>query len=119
MQLMTQDTAAVVLPSVDSSVRRLARFFPSTTPVRFPVRVTGKGTRVEDLREQTRIEFGSADTVLFGCELPLELNDLVFLRSPDKSFEAEAIVVAMLYCNGGRAVAARFTSEVPNWIIKP
>lgn len=118
MQVVEQDLSAPVLPTTASSVFRLAKFFPKATPMRISVRVTGKGTRIENLTEKTRIEYGAADAVVFGSALPLELNDVLHLQNSDGSLAVEAVVVAMLYCEGGRAIAARFLSETPNWIHK-
>jgi hypothetical protein len=118
MQLVEQEFGAAVLPTAASSVLKLARFFPKAAPMRIPVRVTGKGSRIEDLTERTRIEYRAADAVVFGSALPLELNDVLHLQNSDGSFEVEAVVVAMLYCEGGRAIAARFLSEIPDWTHK-
>jgi hypothetical protein len=71
------------------------------------------------LEEQTVVEFGTAREVLFSCTLPLEFEDRVRLMNSDGSFDAQAIVVAVRYHGGGKAVAARFVGDVENWIIKP
>ncbi len=65
------------------------------------------------------IEFGTAREVLFSSTLPLEFEDQVQLVNSDGSLDARAIVVAVRYHGGGKAVAARFIGEVGNWIIKP
>jgi hypothetical protein len=100
-----------------SAVSRLARFFPEATPVRIPVSVSRRGNgRAES--ETTVIEFGTAREVLFACRLPLEFADKVRLQNSDGSLAADAWVVAVQYHNGQAAVAARFTQEVANWVIK-
>lgn len=71
------------------------------------------------LQEQTVIEFGTAREVLFALTLPLEFEDRVRLRNSDGSFDARATIVAVRYDSGRKAVAARFTENVENWIIKP
>ena len=65
------------------------------------------------------IEFGTAREVLFSSTLPLEFEDQLQLVNSDGSLDARAIVVAVRYHDGRKAVAARFVGEVGNWIIKP
>ena len=111
----------------DSSVGCLARFFPAGTPVRLPVTVVLEAGE----SEQTVIEFGTAEEVLFASALPLEFGQRVRVCNGDASLDAEAYIVAMQYPpqhakvgtgvsvpNGHTAVAARFTEQVSNWIIK-
>ena len=71
------------------------------------------------LQEQTVIEFGTAQEVIFASSLPLEFEDRVRLTNSDGSLDARATVVAVRYHEGRKAVAARFLGEVGNWIIKP
>jgi hypothetical protein len=100
-------------------VVKLAQLFPSATPVRIPVRVTTLGAGRRRLQEQTVIEFGTAHEVLFASTLPLEFEDRVRVLNSDGSLDACATVVAVRYHDGRKAVAARFITEVGNWIIKP
>ena len=65
------------------------------------------------------IEFGTAREVLFSSTLPLEFADRLTLKNSDGTLNAEASVVALQYTSGRTAVAARFTQEVSNWIVKP
>jgi hypothetical protein len=51
--------------------------------------------------------------------LPLEFADKLRLRNSDGTLDTEACVVAVQYNGGRTAVAARFTGEVANWIVKP
>lgn len=109
------------LPSAanSSSVGKLAEFFPDAVAVRIPVRVTGLGSRGSSpLSENTIIEFGTPQEVLFSSSLPLEFEDRVKLENADGSLKAEASVVALQYQSGSTAVAARFAGVVHNWIIK-
>jgi len=105
-----------------SFVGKLAEFFPDAVAVRIPVRITGLGARGssagEALSENTVIEFGTPQEVLFASALPLEFEDKLKLENADGSLQAEASVVAVQYQNGRTAVAARFTGAVANWIIK-
>ena len=77
------------------------------------------GAAAGRLQEQTVIEFGTAQEVLFALTLPLEFEDRVRLVNSDGSLDTHATVVAVRYHEGRKAVAARFAGEVANWIIKP
>jgi len=111
---------AAVSSAGESSVGKLAQFFPDAVAVRIPVRVTGLGSHGtapagSALQENTVIEFGTPDEVLFASSLPLEFEDRVRLES---SLKTEASVVAVQYHHGRIAVAARFVRALANWIIK-
>jgi hypothetical protein len=108
-----------VRTGADSAVARLARFFPSASPVRLPVFLTRLGVGGGALNENIVIEFGTPKEVLFATELPLEFADELRLENSDRSFAAEVSVVAVQYQSGKTVVAARFMREVPNWIVKP
>ena len=123
-------------------VSRLARFFPDATPVRIPVRVSrnqeesgidlraNEEKLLDNLRkgagadnpwqplQETVIEFGTPQEVLFVVAQPLEFADQLLLESRDGSFCAEASVVAVQYHPERTVVAARFLKPVPNWIVK-
>ena len=100
-----------------SAISRLARFFPEATPVRIPVSVSSRSNGKAQ-SEATVIEFGTTREVLFSCRLPLEFADKVRLQNADGSLQTDAWVVAVHYHQGQAAVAARFTQEVANWVIK-
>jgi hypothetical protein len=102
----------------ESSTAKLAKFFPEASPVRIPIRLTrvaGEG----NASESTVIEFGTTREVLFSSTLPLEFADMLRLQNSDGTLDAEASVVALQYAPGRTAVAARFTQDVSNWIVKP
>lgn len=99
----------------DTSVGHLAQFFPAATPVRFPVNIIAAAGE----SEQTIIEFGTSREVLFASRLPLEFGQRVRLRNLDASLDVEACIVAMRLHSGRTAVAAQFTRDVANWIVKP
>jgi hypothetical protein len=103
----------------ESSTRKLAKFFPSAIQVRIPVRLTRLGTATTTFSESTVIEFGTAHEVLFDSTLPLEFADRLHVRNADGTLDTEVCVVALQYNGGHAAVAARFTREVANWIVKP
>jgi hypothetical protein len=50
--------------------------------------------------------------------LPLDFEDRVHLENSDGSLNVEAEIVAMQVHQGKTAVAARFSRNVTNWIIK-
>lgn len=103
----------------ESSTTKLAKFFPHATPVRIPVRLTRLGDASMVSSESTLIEYGTPREVLFSSTLPLEFADKLRLRNSDGSLDVEACVVALQYHGAHSAVAARFTHEVNNWIVKP
>lgn len=103
----------------EQSVAKLAQLFPDAYPVRIPVEVTAlRAAGGRGLNENTLIEFGTATEILFTSALPLEFDDRVRVKNSDGSLEADAAVIAVQYHEGRKAVAARFTAKVGNWIIK-
>jgi hypothetical protein len=113
-----QPAAAHARSQPDSPTAKLAKFFPDATPVRIPVQLSRVGNAEQASSESTVIEFGTPREVLFASALPLEFADKVRLRNSDGTLDAEACVVAVQYNSGRTAVAARFTRQVPNWIVK-
>jgi hypothetical protein len=105
-------------PAQESTTAKLAKFFPEATPVRIPVQLTRVAGEGKAFSESTVIEFGTPHEVLFASSLPLEFADTLRLRNSDGTLDAEACVVAVQYNSGRTAVAARFTQEVRNWIVK-
>lgn len=116
---MSRETGSTSLATAETCVEKLAQLFPTALPVRIPVRVTAFSSGRRRLHEQTMIEFGTAQEILFASKLPLEFEDRVRLENSDGSLNTRAIVVAVRYHGGRKAVAARFLGEVENWIIKP
>jgi hypothetical protein len=100
----------------ESSVDRLARFFPDAMPVRIPIRVVNSSRA--DWNESTVIEFGTPAEVLFASTLPLEFGDRVRVENANGSLSAELSIVAVQYEEGRTAVAGRFVGEISNWIFK-
>ncbi len=103
--------------SSESNTAKLARFFPQATPVRVPVHLTRMGESTA-FSETTVIEFGTVREVLFASALPMEFGDKVRVQNSDGTLDAEACIVAVQYNGGRTAVAARFSRDVPNWIVK-
>ena len=130
-----QATARELEPDI---VSRLARFFPDATPVRIPIKLSrsqssnngngsgnGNGDQTADepatenvFFQDTIIEFGTPQEVLFVLDRPLQFADRVLVESNDGSLHAEAFVVAVQYHLERTAVAVRFLKHVPNWIVK-
>jgi hypothetical protein len=115
-------------------VGRLARFFPEASPVRIPIKLSrarsnGNGNDASNASvnnnenenvyfQDTVIEFGTPNEVLFVVNRPLEFADRVLVESNDGSLHAEASVVAVQYRPERTVVAVRFLKNVPNWIVK-
>jgi hypothetical protein len=116
--LSRQAAAARARVTPESTTARLAKFFPEATPVRIPVQLTRIAGEGKGSSESTVIEFGTPREVLFASTLPLEFADVLRLRNSDGTLDAEACVVAVQYNAGRTAVAARFTQQVTNWIVK-
>jgi hypothetical protein len=116
---VSKPAAASASSNRESSTSRLAKFFPNAAPVRIAVRLTRLGSASNTCSESTVIEFGTPQEVLFASTLPLEFADKLRLRNSDGTLDTEACVVALQYNGGRSAVAARFTQEVANWIVKP
>jgi len=117
--LVSKPAAVAASINRESSTSKLAKFFPHATPVRISVRLTRLGSASAICSESTVIEFGTSHEVLFASTLPLEFADRLRLRNSDGTLDTEACVVALQYNGGRTAVAARFTQEVANWIVKP
>ena len=115
---MSGEATAAARHVGESPVEKLAKFFPNPAPLRIAVRLLQTAGEQRSA-ETTVIEFGTAREVLFACTQPLEFGDLIRLRNSDGSLDVEASVVAVQYHQGQTAVAARFTREVANWIVKP
>jgi hypothetical protein len=103
--------------SAESSTAKLAKFFPESTPVRIPIHLTRMGDSTA-FSETTVIEFGTPREILFASTLPMEFGDKLRIQNSDGTLDAEACVVAVQYNAGRTAVAARFTRDVVNWIVK-
>src|SRR5438270_97893 len=56
--------------------------------------------------------------VIFRCAVPMEFGDRVRLTNRDGSLDTEAEITAVQIGVSETLVAARFVTEIPNWIIK-
>jgi hypothetical protein len=106
-----------VLDARDGELERLAQFFPDGMRVKMPVQVVRLPLGSSDSMA-TVLEYGTSREVIFRCELPVEFGDRVRLTNKDRSLDAEAEVTAVQIGASETLVAARFTAEIPNWIIK-
>jgi hypothetical protein len=95
---------------------QLSRFFPQTKAVRIPVLVICARGGKTRLREATVVEFGSREHAIFLSTLPLEFDDHVRLEASRQESPAEALVVAVQYHEGRKAVAVRFTKGPCDWV---
>jgi hypothetical protein len=100
----------------ESPTSKLAKFFSDASPVRIPVQLTR--IDADGACENTVIEYGTPREILFASRLALQFADLLRVQNSDGSLDVEASVVALQYNGGRTAVAARFTRDVPNWILK-
>jgi hypothetical protein len=116
---VTERVAIASAADSQTCVEKLAHLFPKASRVRLPVRVMTTSTGRQSLQEHTVIEFGTSQEVLFSSTLPLEFEDRIRVVNSDGSLDASAKVVAVRYHDGAKAVAARFVTQVENWIIKP
>jgi hypothetical protein len=112
--LPAQSTATQARESV---VPRLAKFFPAASPIRLPVQLK-RETGLQPGEESTVIEFGTAREIFFASALPLDFAEKLRVQNSDRSLDVEVQVVAVQYHEGKLAVAARFLSDVSNWILK-
>jgi hypothetical protein len=96
---------------------RLAQFFPHGTRVNMPVEVAPLPAELS-APIATVLEYGTAREVIFRCPVPLEFGGHVRLRNKDGSFDIEAEIMAVQIGASETLIAARFTKELSNWIIK-
>lgn len=106
-----------ILGSANGDLERLAQFFPDGTRVKMPVQVVRLPLGSSE-EMATVLEYGTSREVIFRCELPVEFGDRVRLTNKDRSLDAEAEVTAVQIGASETLVAARFTADIPNWIIK-
>ena len=88
--------------------------------MRIPVQIAPmvEGGATSNFSESTVVEFGTSREVLFASKTPLEFADHLRLRTSDGALDVEVTVVAVQYQPGKTLVAARFRTDVPNWIVK-
>jgi hypothetical protein len=98
---------------------QLAKFFPTLTIVRVPVRVSSLRSGQSKLQESTVLEFGAGEIAIFLSNLPIEFDDRVRLSREDGRQSVEAAVIALQYHQGRKAVAVRFLNGACDWMRQP
>jgi hypothetical protein len=98
---------------------QLARFFPKAAAVRVPVQATALTSSSVPLREATVVEYYEPEHAIFVSCLPLEFDDGVKLERDPPGNAKHAVVVAVQYHGGRKAVAVRFTDGPCTWVMEP
>jgi hypothetical protein len=115
-----RQVADVAVTSAEGNcAERLSRFFPQAKPVRRPVQVSSLRPGNSRLRESTVVEFGGPLYAILLTTLPLEFDDRVKLQGDTPGRVAEAVVIAVQYHEGRKAVAVRFSDGPCDWITQP
>lgn len=116
--MVSRQTNVASQAAESPSVKGLAQFFTDAVPLRLPV-IVRIADGAEEMAETTVIEFGTPREVLFRSRLPMEFGTRLELKTSDGALHAEALVIAMQYREGAEtAIAARFCSNLANWIVK-
>lgn len=108
-----------VLDQQSGCVEQLAHFFSQALPVRIPVQVTAVRRGGVKLRDAAVLEFAAPEHAIFVSSLPLEFDDHVCLQRAPHGPAADAVVIAVHYHDGQKAVAVRFSQGPCNWITQP
>lgn len=116
---MRQSSGLTLTANEQTCAEQLARFFPLAKRVRIPVRVISLRGGRTGLREATVVEFGGREHAIFLSTLPLEFDDRVRIDTEREGIPAEAVVVAVQYHEGRKAVAVRFSHGPCEWVAQP
>lgn len=103
----------------ESCAERLAGFFPGVQSVRIPVQVTALRGGSTRLREAVVLEFAALHHAIFLTGLPLEFDDRVRLEGSRKGYTTDAVVVAVQYHDGRKAIAVKLLRGPCNWMMQP
>jgi hypothetical protein len=98
---------------------RLAKFFPALPAIRIPVLVQSLRPGPAKLRESAVLEFGAPEYAIFLSTLPLEFDERIRLTREGLGRPAEAVVIALQYHEGRKAVAVRFLEGRCDWMTQP
>jgi len=98
-------------------LERLAQFFPDGTRLKVPVLVARLPLGSSESMA-TVLEYGTSREVIFRCAVPMEFGEHVRLTNRDGSLDTEAEITAVQTGVSETLVAARFVTDIPNWIIK-
>lgn len=114
-----RSSGAVVTDREMGCAEQLARFFPLAIAVRVPVQVTAlRGSNMK-LREAAVLEFATPELAIFLSALPLEFDDRVRLEPNRGAPTVDAVVIAVQYHEGRKAVAVRFGEGPCDWVLQP
>ena len=98
---------------------QLARFFPTLSTLQIPIKVSPLRPGPAKLQEATVVEYGTSEFAIFVSALPLEFDDRVRIARDGRGRPAEAVVIALQYHAGRKAVAVRFLEGPCDWMTKP
>lgn len=108
-----------VIAGQNGGCEQLARFFPDLALARVPVRITALRHGAQRLQEATLVQYAADEIIIFPTALPLEFDDRVRIEKEGNSRAGEAIVVALQYHEGNKAVAVKLLQGRCDWITKP
>jgi hypothetical protein len=114
-----ESNAPVLADREAECAAQLARFFPQAVAVRIPVQVTALRGAALRLREATVLEFGAPELAIFSSTLPLEFDDRVALESARNPCTVKAVVIAVQYHEGRKAVAVKLSDGPCDWVTQP
>lgn len=95
---------------------QLARFFPEAVPIHVPVQVTALRAGKRSLVERTILEYRAGQHAIFSSGLPLEFDDRLWLEPHDGGNPLSAVVIAVRYHDGSKAVAVRLERGAGDWM---
>ena len=94
-------------------------FFPRLNRCRFAAVLAPLRSGANQVHESVVVEFASAERAIFSSRLPLEFDDRVRLSDAEGTAECDAIVVAVQYHDGRKAVAVQFADKQIFWVKRP
>jgi hypothetical protein len=105
-----------LLASEQGCTEQLARFFPALPAVRIPVRVQTLRPGQSKLQESTVVEFAAAEYAIFLSTLPVEFDERIRVTRDGNGRSLEAVIIALQYHEGRKAVAIRLLEGPCNWM---
>ncbi|HXM98580.1 MAG TPA: hypothetical protein VN982_08915 [Candidatus Dormibacteraeota bacterium] len=81
--------------------------------------MTALGRGTSRLQESTSVQFATDEIIIFPSTLPLEFDDHVRIEKQGHGNAGEAIVVALQYYEGNKAIAVKLLHGPSNWVTKP
>jgi hypothetical protein len=112
-------SGTVVAEREGHCAEQLSRFFPEAAAIRIPVQASVLRSPAPRLKEATVLEYAGAEYAIFLSTLPLEFDDAVRLERHAERCVCDAIVVAVQYHEGRKAVAVKFTQPPCDWVTRP